>query len=189
MINTFVGDGLLSVEVMWEPPGIWGGPQARSLACRYATVARWIFDTLHQGGKQTLFAAQGTSGGSSQVAFALAHYGLDDIISLANLGGGPPGCPLCSPDGQHGPEPLLPGPPPRVNRTPRLSYPTTTVRFFVGDQDPNTSTVAEARAYYDAITSAKRSQIVPNTPHSIESTQAGVDAFVESVREALASRP
>ena len=90
MIATFAADGLTSVEVAWEPPGIWGGPQARTLACRYATTAKWVYENVHTGDRARLFAAQGTSGGASQIAFALAHYGLSDFLDLANLGGGPP---------------------------------------------------------------------------------------------------
>ena len=186
MIGTLTGDGMLVVELAWGVPGIWGGPQARTLACRYATAARWVYDNLHGGAG--LFAAQGTSGGSSQIAFALAHYGLSDIIGLANLGGGPPGCPLCSPDGQHGPEPLLPGPAPSVNRDPRLNYPTANVRFFLGDREPTPEIIADANAYYSGITSAKSMTTVPNTEHNIEATQAGVDAYVTSVRAALSGR-
>lgn len=186
MIATLAGDGLLVVELAWEAPGIWGGPHARTLACRFATAARWVYENLHGGAG--LFAAQGTSGGSSQIAFALAHYGLSDIIALANLGGGPPGCPLCSPDGQHGPEPLLPGPAPSVNRDPRLNYPTTAARFFLGDREPTADIIRDANAYYTAITSAKSMTTVSNTEHDIEATQGGVDAYVASVRAALSGR-
>jgi hypothetical protein len=182
MIATFVADGLIVVEVAWEQPGIWGGPRARTLACRYATVARWARDSLYAGG---LFAAQGTSGGASQIAFALAHYGIRDFLDLANLGSGPPGCPLCSPDGQNPPEPLLPAPAPASSREALLNYPTTVVRFFLGDQEPTPEIITDAHAYHDAITLAKSFTIVPGTAHNIEQTQAGVDGFVASVRDAL----
>ena len=185
MVRMLAGDGMTVVELAWDGPGIWGGPQARTLACRYATAARWVYDHIHSGGRATLFAAQGTSGGASQIAFALAHYGQSDIVALANLGGGPPGCPLCSPDGQHGPEPLLPGQPPSVNRDPELSYPGTAVRFFLGDSEPTPDIIADANAYLNAIASSKSMTIVSGTGHDIESTQAGVDAYVESVRNWL----
>jgi hypothetical protein len=185
MIQTFVGDGLRVVELAWDEPGIWGGPQSRTLACRYATAARWVYDNIHVGGRSALFAAQGTSGGSAQIAFALAHYGLGDIIALANLGGGPPGCPLCSPDGQHGPEPLLPGAAPSVNRDPQLSYPGTAVRFFLGDSEPTPDIIADANAYYNAITTSKSMTVVPGTAHDLEQTQAGIAAYVASVRLSL----
>jgi hypothetical protein len=185
MIATFTSDGLSVVELAWQSPGIWGGPRARTLACRYATAARWVNEKLHAGGKTRLFAAQGTSGGASQIAFALAHYGVSDFLDLANLGGGPPGCPLCSPDGVNAPEPLLPGAPPSSNHDPLLNYPGTSVRFFLGDQEPTPDIVADANAYFAAIRSAKTFTFVANTAHNIEQTQAGVDAFTTAVHAAL----
>jgi hypothetical protein len=60
------------------------------------------------------------------------------------------------------------------------------VHSFLGDQDPNSNCTADnARAYSAAITSQKSFTVVPNTPHVVESTQAGVDAYVASVRAAL----
>ncbi len=185
MISTFVTDGLVVVQLAWDPPGIWGGPRPRTLACRYATAAKWVYDNIHTGGKTRLFAAQGTSGGASQIAFGLAHYGLSDLLDLANLGGGPPGCPLCSPDGQNAPEPLLPAAPPASSRDPLLAYTSTAVRFFLGDQEPTADIISDANAYYSAITSTKSFTTVPGTAHNIEGTQAGVDAYVAAVRAAL----
>jgi hypothetical protein len=182
MVDTFSSLGLVVVEVAWDDPGIWGGPQARTLACRFATAARWIFDNVHSGGNSTFFAAQGTSGGSSQIAFALAHYGLGSIIKTANVGGGPPGCPLCNADGQHAPEPLLPGAPPSLNRDPQLSYSTTAVHFFLGANEPGADIVSDADAFFNAITSGKSFAIVANTAHDIEGTQEGVDAYVNAIK-------
>lgn len=193
MILTFVADGLVVVQLAWDPPGIWGDPRARTVACRYATAAKWIYDNIHSGGRSTLFAAQGTSGGAAQLAFGLAHYGVNDFLDVANLGGGPPTCPLCPCDRVNAIEPLLPAsldfdlcsvPAPSI-RDPLLNYQATFVRFFVGDQDLGNPTVDHGKRYYDVITSAKSYTVVPNTPHTVESTQAGVDAYVASVRSAL----
>ena len=65
MISTLVADGLTVVQVAWDAPGIWGDPRARTVACRYATAAKWIYDNVHTGGRSRLFAAQGTSGGAA----------------------------------------------------------------------------------------------------------------------------
>ena len=115
----------------------------------------------------------------------LGHYGVD-VIDLANLGGGPPNCPLCSSDGQNPLEPLMPfearGP---GSREPALNYPGTTVRFFLGDQEPTPDIITDANAYHRAITSAKSFTVVPGTAHTIEGTQAGVDAYVASIRAGL----
>ncbi len=189
MISTFTRDGLTVVQLRWDPPGIWGGPRARTLGCRYATAVRWIYDNVHNADRSRLFAAQGGSGGSAQIAMGLGHYGID-FIDLANLGGGPPNCPLCSPDGQNLFEPLMPDRDPthtgNSNRDPVVNYPTTTVRFFLGDQDPNSNGTADsAREYYAAITSAKSFTNVPNTPHVVESTKNGMDQYIASVRAAM----
>jgi hypothetical protein len=185
MMATLVGDGLVVVELAWDAPGIWGGPRARTNACRAATALKWVYDNVHAGGRTRLFAAQGTSGGASQIAFGLAHYGMGDLLDLANLGGGPPGCPLCAADGVNAPEPLLPGAPPSSNRSPQINYPATTVRFFLGDREPTADIIADANAFYGAVTSVKSFAVVPGTAHDIEQTQAGVDAFVAAVRGAL----
>jgi hypothetical protein len=194
MIATLFDDNLAVVQLRWDPPGIWGDPRARTAACRYSTAARWIYDNVHIGGRSRLFAAQGTSGGAAQIAFGLAFYGAGDFIDLANLGGGPPHCPLCAPDPQSPQEPLLPQ---RLSPTcffasnvsiaePLLNYPATTVRSFLGDQDPNDGCTADnARAFSAAVTSTKSFMTVPATPHVVESTQAGVDAYVASVRAAI----
>ena len=86
MISTFVADGLTAVQLRWDPPGIWGGSQARTLACRYATAAKWVYENVHTGGRSRLFAAQGTSGGAAQIAFGLANYGVSDFLDLAKPG-------------------------------------------------------------------------------------------------------
>lgn len=177
-IATFVSDGLLAVEVAWDEPGIWGGARARTLACRYATVARWVYDNLHQGGEETLFVAQGNRGGAAQIAFGLAHYGLDEIIDLASLGSGPPACPWCGGTPGSSREPLLSG-------NPRVNYPTTAVRFFLGENEPTQYIIDDANEYFNAITSEKTMQIVPNTRHCIYCSTEGTAALIAAVREAV----
>ena len=189
MLDTLNREGLWAVEVGWEPPGIWQGTgESRTWACRYATVARWVYDNLHRGGERTLFLAHGNSGGSSQIAYALTHYGLDEVIDAALLSGGPPDAPVCSPQG------CLPGtrPPPGhtpellLSANPRLHYPGTIVRFFLGDQDDR-EIINFANAYFNAITSAKSMQTVRDTGHGVFATQAGRDAIIAALREAIRS--
>ena len=94
MMDTLLVDGYKLVEVRWVEPGIWEGPGGSiSLACRSATVFDWVHENIHQDG---FFAAQGNSGGNAQIAFSLAYYGLDEILDLANLSGGPSPCPISS---------------------------------------------------------------------------------------------
>ena len=65
-----------------------GGP--RKLACRYATLARWIYDNIHQGGEEEPFCSTGASGGAGAIAYALAHYELGSIFSMVEATSGPP---------------------------------------------------------------------------------------------------
>jgi len=184
MVDTFVNDGFATVGIKWEQPGIWDlDHRAITLACRYATVARWVYGNLHEGGEETLFVAQGNSGGSAQIAFGLAHYGLDEIIDLANLSGGPPFCPRCGgTDTPNSPsEPLLSG-------NPQVNYPSTTVRFFLGENEPTQYIIDNANEYFNAITSEKRIQIVPNTLHNVAFTQEGTAALIAAVREAVTAQ-
>ena len=182
MVDTFVNDGFVTVEIQWEQPGIWeGDSRAITLACRYATAARWIYDNLHEGGEETLFAAQGNSGGAAQIAFGLAHYGLDEIIDLANLGGGPPDCPRCVGTPGFSREPLLSG-------NPRLHYPSTTVRFFLGENEPTQRIIDNANEYFNAITSEKTMRIVPNTAHGVQFTEEGITVLIAAVREAVTAQ-
>jgi len=61
-------------------------------ACRPATVVRWVFDepTLHGASRAVGFCAEGSSGGAGQLSYALAHYGLGDVLDHVNLVSGPP---------------------------------------------------------------------------------------------------
>ncbi|MFQ5950454.1 MAG: hypothetical protein ACE5KH_00045 [Candidatus Geothermarchaeales archaeon] len=198
MMSTLVDDGYLLVEVAWRSPGIWEGPAGSiTLACRFPTVAHWVHENLHQGG---LFAAQGNSGGSAQIAFSLAYYGLDEILDLANLGGGPPPCPLYK-DGQVQKQlqsacllTILGGPgvgaewaEPILSGNPRLHYPNTVVQFFLGEDEPSPEIVATAYAYFDAITSAKSMQILPETGHGVHRSAGGAEALITSIKEAAAT--
>ena len=112
-----------------------------------------------------------------------AHYGLDEIIDLANLSGGPPFCPRCggtgTPDSPS--EPLLSG-------NPQVNYPSTPVRFFLGEKEPTQYIIDNANEYFNAITSEKRMQIVPKTPHAVHHTQEGTAALIAAVRKAVTAQ-
>ncbi len=184
MIATFFGDSLTVVQLKWDPPGIWGDPRARTAACRYATAARWIYDNVHVGGRSRLFAAQGTSGGAAQIAFGLAHYGIGDFIDLANLGGGPPICPLCARDPQIPQEPLMPArlsatcffAPNASIREPLLNYTATVVRWRVRRREwTHTSRLFAPRSNNDARPSggsAPRRVPAPRNPPYLMMPQA-----------------
>ena len=97
------------IDVPWKDswlraaPGEEVGP-AR-LACRPATVVKWVHDNVYSRlGAQPLavgrcgFCIAGDSGGASQVAYPLSHYGLSNIVNAAIMVSGPvhtglaPGC-------------------------------------------------------------------------------------------------
>ena len=189
MMDTLLDDGYRLVEIAWVEPGVWEGPGGTiSLACRSATAFEWVHENVHQGG---LLAAQGNSGGSAQIAFSLAYYGLDEILDLANLSGGPPPCPISTggrinfqqqqqclvgaEDRDESKEPMLSG-------NPRLHYPNTIVRFFLGENEPTAYIIETAKAYHAAITSEKSLQIVPNTGHGVPRTEEGAEALIDSIR-------
>ena len=86
--------GFRTVQLQWIDSWLLGSAgneegHAR-LACRPATVARWVHDTLHQPGASSAFCATGHSGGAAQVAYMLSHYGLEDILASVVPTGGPP---------------------------------------------------------------------------------------------------
>ena len=62
----------------------------KAAACRPATVIEWAFDTVHQASRDLAFCGEGFSGGSGQLGYALAHYGMGDKLDYVNELSGPP---------------------------------------------------------------------------------------------------
>jgi hypothetical protein len=54
----------------------------------------------------------------------------------------------------------------------------------LGDQEPTPDIIRDTNEYFNAITSRKSMQIVVNTAHNIEFTEAGRDALLAALREA-----
>jgi hypothetical protein len=82
-----------TVELKWAS-NWWSGAQGKleghaRLACRPATVARWVYDNLNEQSPKTAFCAAGNSNGASQLSYTMAQYGLADIFSAVELDGGP----------------------------------------------------------------------------------------------------
>ncbi len=65
-----------------------GGP--RALACRYATASEWVYQTIQKQNTSIPMCATGGSAGGAEITYAIAHYGLDSIFSLAEPTSGPP---------------------------------------------------------------------------------------------------
>lgn len=64
----------------------------KAAACRPATLLKWIFDEpmLQAGSRAKAFCAEGHSGGTAQIGYSLAQYGLSDYLDYANEISGPP---------------------------------------------------------------------------------------------------
>lgn len=72
-------------------PGGWvqgpGGVLAG--ACRYATIAQYVYSTVQNDNTKPM-CATANSGGAGALAYALSQYGSGDIISMAEVTSGPP---------------------------------------------------------------------------------------------------
>lgn len=98
-LDALRGDGFEVIQVRWTagwlvaPAGQTLGPAL--LACRPATVAKWIHDqvyvplNLHPPLGACGYCLTGNSGGASQIAYALAFYGLDGLVNAAVPTSGP----------------------------------------------------------------------------------------------------
>jgi hypothetical protein len=73
------------------PTGWLTGPGGvRRLACRYATVAQWVYQNVHASNTSAPFCATGNSAGSAAITYALTYYGLDSIFAFVEPTSGPP---------------------------------------------------------------------------------------------------
>ena len=85
--------GFLQVFVSWG--STWeqtASAGIKTAAARPASVLRWIWGepTLHASSRAKGFCGQGHSGGSGQLAYALATYGMGDYLDYVNELAGPP---------------------------------------------------------------------------------------------------
>lgn len=97
-LTALSNSGFNTVEIAWKTA--WYSDASASLdgsfdgyptvACRPATVAQYIRDTFNGGNPDLAYCASGNSGGSSQVAYMLSHYGLDTQFDLIVPTSGPP---------------------------------------------------------------------------------------------------
>jgi hypothetical protein len=73
-----------------QPSGWVEGPGGvLATACRYATIAQYVYSTV-QNNKTIPMCATANSGGAGVLAYALSQYGSDSIISMAEVTSGPP---------------------------------------------------------------------------------------------------
>ncbi len=86
-LRTLFDGGFLTVQVVWKDGWSRGrGEGTDVLSCRTDEVLRYIRDRWQQG----KLCAVGNSGGSAQIAYALARWGAAPMLDLAVLGSGPP---------------------------------------------------------------------------------------------------
>jgi hypothetical protein len=86
--------GYRTVQIVWTSGWLVGDATLREgqgkLACRPATIARWVFDNLHQPSDSTAYCATGQSGGAGQLSYLVSQYGLADLFAAVLPTGGPP---------------------------------------------------------------------------------------------------
>jgi hypothetical protein len=114
LLNSAVaGQGFTTVQVAFSPldePSAFsngwltgpGGP--RRLACRYATVAQWVYANIHNSNSSAPMCATGNGRGAAAIAYALTGYGQRDIFSMVEVTGVPAMSHLdlvCAPKSRH----------------------------------------------------------------------------------------
>ncbi len=67
--------------------GAWGSGFSRG-TCAYAELVRWI--VAERAANPAVVCAQGNSGGSIQSSYGLAVHGLEDLLDMVVMSGGPP---------------------------------------------------------------------------------------------------
>jgi hypothetical protein len=106
VVENIVTAGYNTVEVSFggpfvstQPNGWLQGPGGvRRLACRYATVANWVYNnprTINPNPNNTAtnsapMCATGNSGGSGAIGYAVYEYGLDSELAMIEPTSGPP---------------------------------------------------------------------------------------------------
>jgi len=88
----FQDQGYETFEISWQGNFGWAtdnpGAGLKAVMCAYAEVVRWIAATL--ANNPVVIGATGNSGGSMQIGYGLANYGLEDLLDGVVLSGGPP---------------------------------------------------------------------------------------------------
>jgi hypothetical protein len=88
-------DGFQTVQIRWDEGKAWyksknGVVEGQAnLACRSASVARWVYSYFHHDNSSQPYCGVGHSNGASQMSFSLAQYGLFDVFSAVILESGP----------------------------------------------------------------------------------------------------
>jgi len=88
---TTVQDAFSPLDNPTEYPNGWltGPGGVRRLACRYATVAQWVYTNI-QASTSVPMCATGNSGGAGAIGYAVTNYGESNIFSMVETTSGPP---------------------------------------------------------------------------------------------------
>lgn len=86
--------GFQTAQLGWIDSWLVSSPGEQAgharLGCRPATVARWVYDKIHSQRPGSAYCAAGNSGGSMQIGYMLAFYGLEEVLDTVVPSGGPP---------------------------------------------------------------------------------------------------
>ncbi|MDP9342157.1 MAG: hypothetical protein M3Q23_08670 [Actinomycetota bacterium] len=92
--------GFVNVMVAWAEPWLLSAPGEQAgparLACRAASLVRYVHDRVYAplgvtpAPERCGFCLAGESGGASEVAYSLSHYGLAGMVDGAVMAGGMP---------------------------------------------------------------------------------------------------
>jgi hypothetical protein len=97
-LDTLLQAGFTLAQISWgqpftttQPSGWVTGPGGtRAAACRFATLAQWIYNNIHLANTSSPFCATGNSSGSAEIGLALAHYNMGSIFAMVEPTSGPP---------------------------------------------------------------------------------------------------
>lgn len=87
----YAAGGLRQVFVSWLTDWEQTPDQGiKAAGCRPSTILAWVFQQIHGASRSLAFCGEGFSGGSGQLGYALAHYGMSDVLDYVNELSGPP---------------------------------------------------------------------------------------------------
>ena len=208
-------EGYETYDIKWAGEFGWQtdkfGQGVKNVMCAYAELVRWIANNLADNPE--FIGATGNSGGSMHIGYGLALYGLEDILDIVVLTGGPPSAdavdqcyrasgdpPLMDPtmgwpdNGDYcergvGPEwtiAALEAESIVITLAGDLRdyhHPNTKVAFVNGELD--VANVERGRKYYDSITSEKSWVVLSGVPHVVQRNPIGAATIQETLLEGL----
>jgi hypothetical protein len=95
ILDHLQADGFQTIQIRWDNNQAWyqsknGTIEGQAnLACRSASVARWVYQQFHLSDTSHPYCGVGHSNGASQMSYSLAHYALFDIFSAVIFESGP----------------------------------------------------------------------------------------------------